>query len=1067
MTEHTLTTLTKHIASFKKDDIILVGGDFNAHTGRLIDFIEDDNTINDFVLQPEILQKRKDLIQRKRMNQDKKINKFGRDLRDICISTNMKILNGRTIGDLVGQLTYIGPNGCSTVDYVIGSENAITGKKEIVQKFQVEEINSLSDHRPLSLNLSSITGTLPAEDNASLLLKSENRKRKLSYNPTFENLLNTTERKTKLNNLTAQIKDLEDKNAITSSLNELENMFAEVSELIQPCDIPVKLKGSQNKIRNKKKKYQKKEPWYSAECRKLKRNIDYTCKALSKNPQNPYIRGNFFKLKKEYKKLTKQTKLKFDQKIVEELENSSTNKNDFWKKYKNITGNKLNAELPNPNDMQEFFKELYSETNNLEDISLPEKNDIVNEGIIKDEISNKKTNIKEIKEHIQNLKNNKATGNDRIMNEMLKASNDETLQLLDALFNRILVEGKYPANWNTSLTQLIYKEGARDESTNYRGISLSSNLGKLFNSILEKRIDTYLEINKLIRREQGGFRKGYRTSDHIFVLQTLIQKYTQNGGKLYGCFVDLKKAYDSVWRRGLMHKLENIGINQKTIRLIEDMYNETYTSLIYKKHILPEIQTRKGLKQGDNLSPKLFNIYINDLPEDIEKGETHPVRIHNLDINCLMWADDIILLSETKEGLQNCLNNLSSYCKKWRLEINPKKTKSIIFREKGTKITNNQFNINTVPIEMTREYTYLGISINTSGNQKIGCLRLLDKARRAWFSILRILWKSKYRNTDTYVTLFDHVIKPIALYSCEVWGAEENSSDKIENLHSSACELFQTRCCKHILGASKKTTNMATLAELGRYPLYIDIHKKMVKYFLRLNTLNTDRILYLAYLEQKNELIKNGATWLTKIKDILDHTGFSFVYTPDIGVNTNETNTLADEIQKRSREIFEQRTRSYLDEREKNLEGKLVFYSKVKHRYKKEAYLQIQNIKNRSAIRNMRISTHKLNIETGRHMGISRNERLCDVCDLKTAETEEHFLIDCPIYAKERISFMCHNKLNEKKNPNKMNLNTIIKIMTSDDIWLLNKFGRYIRTCLDKRKQTKEKKRSLTDPAIP
>ena len=127
---------------------------------------------------------------------------------------------------------------------------------------------------------------------------------------------------------------------------------------------------------------------------------------------------------------------------------------------------------------------------------------------------------------------------------------------------------------------------------------------------------------------------------------------------------------------------------------------------------------------------------------------------------------------------------------------------------------------------MTREYTYLGISINTSGNQKIGCLRLLDKARRAWFSILRILWKSKYRNTDTYVTLFDHVIKPIALYSCEVWGAEENSSDKIENLHSSACELFQTRCCKHILGASKKTTNMVSLAELGRYPLYIDIHKK-------------------------------------------------------------------------------------------------------------------------------------------------------------------------------------------------------------------------------------------------
>ena len=88
MTEHTLTTLNKHIASFDKDYIILVGGDFNAHTGRLVDFIEDDNNEKGFVPQPENLQT--DLVQRRRMNQDKKINKFGQDLRNMCISTNMK-----------------------------------------------------------------------------------------------------------------------------------------------------------------------------------------------------------------------------------------------------------------------------------------------------------------------------------------------------------------------------------------------------------------------------------------------------------------------------------------------------------------------------------------------------------------------------------------------------------------------------------------------------------------------------------------------------------------------------------------------------------------------------------------------------------------------------------------------------------------------------------------------------------------------------------------------------------------------------------------------------------------
>ena len=74
--------------------------------------------------------------------------------------------------------------------------------------------------------------------------------------------------------------------------------------------------------------------------------------------------------------------------------------------------------------------------------------------------------------------------------------------------------------------------------------------------------------------------------------------------------MDLKKAYDSVWRRELIHKLEEIGINRKTTNLIKDMYENTYTSLLYKSQVLPTIPTKKGLKQGDNLSPLFFNIYI-------------------------------------------------------------------------------------------------------------------------------------------------------------------------------------------------------------------------------------------------------------------------------------------------------------------------------------------------------------------------------------------------------------------------------------------------------------------------
>ena len=341
------------------------------------------------------------------------------------------------------------------------------------------------------------------------------------------------------------------------------------------------------------------------------KKLDRLCKLTNSRPENSEIRRNLYNTKREYKKLTKSLKSEFEKMNIQKMENSAVNQiNDFWKIFKKIRNPDKDDEIPSQSKLQKFFEKLYSDD--------PDNGECQSTIIqpIRSKISTKITD-EEIENHVQRLKKKKAAGSDDVINEMIIFADKIALDIIKMIFNRIIETEEYPEKWNTSLTQLIYKDGDRDDPGNYRGIALTSNLSKLFNSIINTRLYAYIEENNILRPEQGGFRKGYRTIDHIFTLLTIVTKHLSKGKKLYACFVDLKKAYDSVWRNGLFFKLKQLGLDKKTTNIIENMYKQTSTSIIRKNQILPKIAVTKGLKQGDNLSPILFNIYINDLPEFI------------------------------------------------------------------------------------------------------------------------------------------------------------------------------------------------------------------------------------------------------------------------------------------------------------------------------------------------------------------------------------------------------------------------------------------------------------------
>ena len=255
------------------------------------------------------------------------------------------------------------------------------------------------------------------------------------------------------------------------------------------------------------------------------------------------------------------------------------------------------------------------------------------------------------------------------------------LKSLAKFFNLLLDTALYPEEWNKSFIIPIFKGGEETDPANYRGISLMNCLSKIFNSLINRRLICIFESKFSI--SQFGFRKNSRTSDSLFIVKSLINKYVNNQKqKLFGCFVDLKKAFDSVWRLGLLYKIiKNQNVGPKVYNVIKNMYQQTEASVKVNGNISERVLIERGVKQGDSLSPTLFNIYINDLP-DIFDDSCKPVMLEKLSLNCLMFADDILLLAESAEGLQNCLNKLSEYCNKWQLSINIKKTKIIIFQQK-------------------------------------------------------------------------------------------------------------------------------------------------------------------------------------------------------------------------------------------------------------------------------------------------------------------------------------------------------------------------------------------------
>lgn len=311
--------------------------------------------------------------------------------------------------------------------------------------------------------------------------------------------------------------------------------------------------------------------------------------------------------------------------------------------------------------------------------------------------------------------------------------------------------------------------------------------------------------------------------------------------KVFACFVDLKKAFDTVIHEGIKLKLLEIGSGLLFYNIIKNMYAVSKSCVKIDDTLSDFPPTQLGVKQGDNLSPNLFKIFINELPKYLEKS-SDPVILNDKPIHCLMYADDIILVSTSAPGLQEKIGILGKFCDDWGLTVNIQKTKIMAFNNAG-RLSNVQFKLNNTVLECVHRYKYLGLTFCSSGSFMYAQEELYNKASKAYFKLSKDLL-SLNPGLHTSMHVFDHTIKPILLYGCEIWGTFNTFSAKfrhgMQNLSfdqiycKQKAELLHQKFCKYILGVHKKSTNFAVLSELGRFPLHFNVIKAMIRYYDRL-----------------------------------------------------------------------------------------------------------------------------------------------------------------------------------------------------------------------------------------
>ena len=403
------------------------------------------------------------------------------------------------------------------------------------------------------------------------------------------------------------------------------------------------------------------------------------------------------------------------------------------------------------------------------------------------------TKLETIKEIIGRINNKKSYGLDEISNFVIKKLPDTSLKFLTIVFNNCLNNYYFPTIWKSAKIIPLKKKENSKCLEDFRPISMLSNLGKIFEHVLKEKLEREFVVDP-ISSFQFGFRKFHSTQHALLKLQNDVIQNLRNKFCTVAISLDIEKAFDSAWHKGILYKLVDLGVDPFLIKTFQSYFMNRKFCVQINKTSSGFDNVKSGVPQGSVLAPFLFNIFLHDFPHSIGNS------------NAILYADDCIIYAHSQSPIEALntaayhLGVVNEFYRTWGIRINASKSEAICLRNASGKCAKFvvpqskllHLSLDGVDIPFKSSIKYLGVNIDKMMKFNAHGRIVLTKAKRI-SGMFSGLMNSNYLPRNTKLLLYKVAIRSVLVYGFPIWFS-------ISPIVAKELEIFERKILRKCIG---------------------------------------------------------------------------------------------------------------------------------------------------------------------------------------------------------------------------------------------------------------------------